>query len=95
MTAAALIIAISLGMSVVWLTIALVEELRRKQDEINILNQKLIAWEDELSTEMPPEFKDWWQNDRAEWPMVATALIRSLKADNERAWDMALKNKRP
>ena len=95
MITAALIIAISLGMSVVWLSIALIEELRRKQDEINILNQKLIAWEDELSTEMPPEFKDWWQNDRAEWPSIATALIRSLKADNERAWDMALKNKQP
>ena len=95
MTAAALIIAISLGMSVVWLSIALIEELRRKQDEVNILNQKLTSWEDELSTEMPPEFKDWWQNDRAEWPMVATALIRSLKADNERAWKTVLELKKP
>jgi len=95
MTAAALIIAISLGMSVVWLAYTIVQELRRKQDEINILTQALRKWEDELSMEMSPEFKDWWQNDRAEWPMLTTALIRSLKADNERAWDMALKNKRP
>ena len=92
---AALIIAIAGSATSAWAVYALAQELRRKQDEINILNQKLIAWEDELSTEMPPEFKDWWQNDRAEWPMVAAALIRSLKADNERAWDMALKNKRP
>jgi len=81
--------------TIVWLACTLSKELRRKQDEINSLTQTLRKWEDELSTEMPPEFKDWWQNDRAEWPMVATALIRSLKADNERAWDMVLKNKRP
>ena len=78
-----------------WSVYALYKECRRKQDEINILNQKLIAWEDELSTEMLPEFKDWWQSDRAEWPMLAAALIRSLKADKERAWDMALKKKQP
>lgn len=81
--------------TMVWLAYTLSKELRRKQDEINILTQTLRKWEDELSTEMSPDFSDWWQNDRAEWPMLTTALIRSLKADKERAWDMALKNKQP
>lgn len=81
--------------TMLWSVYALYKECRRKQDEINILNQKLIAWEDEISEVMPDDFSDWWQNDRSEWPMIAAALIRSLKADNERAWDMALKNKRP
>ncbi len=81
--------------TMLWLAYTLAKELRRKQDEINILAQTLRKWEDELSTEMPPEFKDWWQNDRAEWPMVATALIRSLKADNERAWKTVLELKKP
>jgi hypothetical protein len=89
------IIAVACGLTNVWFAYALAKELRRKQDEINILNQKLIAWEDELSTEMPPEFKDWWQNDRAERPLLATALIQSLKADNERAWKTVLELKKP
>jgi hypothetical protein len=91
----ALIIAIAGSATSAWAVYALVQELRRKQDEINILTQALRKWEDELSAEMSPDFSDWWQNDRAEWPMLTTALIRSLKADKERAWDMALKNKRP
>lgn len=78
-----------------WSVYALYKECRRKQDEINTITQTLRKWEDALSAEMSPNFSDWWQNDRAEWPMLAAALIRSLKADKERAWDMALKKKQP
>lgn len=90
---AALIIAISLGMSVIWLSVALIEELRRKQEALDLCTQKLMAWEDELSSVMPKDFTDWWQTDRSEWPMVTTSLIRMLKADNDRAWKMAAINK--
>jgi hypothetical protein len=89
----ALIIAISLGMSVIWLSIALTGELRRKQEALDLCTQKLMAWEDELSSVMPKDFTDWWQTDRSEWPMVTTSLIRMLKADNDRAWKMAAQNK--
>lgn len=90
---ACIIIIISLGLSTIWLSVALTGELRRKQEALDLVTQKLMIWEDELSSVMPPDMKDWWQNDRAEWPMVTTALIRMLKADNDRAWDMAAKNK--
>lgn len=89
----ALIIAISFGLSTVWLSIALTGELRRKQEALNLCTQKLMDWEDELSSIMPKDFTDWWQTDRSEWPMVTTSLIRMLKADNDRAWKMAAKNK--
>jgi hypothetical protein len=90
---ACLIIAISFGLSTVWLSIALVQELRRKQEALDLCMQKLMAWEDELSSVMPKDFTDWWQTDRSEWPMVTTSLIRMLKADNDRAWKMAAENK--
>lgn len=46
-------------------------------------------WERELSAVMPLDFKDWWQNDRHEWPAVAAAVIRSQRADCELGWKMA------
>jgi hypothetical protein len=89
----ALIIAISLGMSVIWLSVALTGELRRKQEALDLCTQKLMAWEDELSSVMPKDFTDWWQTDRSEWPMVTTSFIRMLSVSRDRAWDMAEKNK--
>jgi hypothetical protein len=89
----ALIIAISLGMSVIWLSIALIQELRRKQEALDLCTQKLMAWEDELSSVMPKDCTDWWKNDRAEWPMIASGTIRRLSSDNERAWKIMGRNK--
>ena len=90
---ACLIIAISFGLSTIWLSVALTGELRRKQEALDLCTQKLMAWEDELSSVMPKDFTDWWQTDRSEWPMVTTSLIRMLSASRDRAWDMAAKNK--
>ena len=48
----------------------------------------LVAWETELSKVMPADYKDWWQNSRAEWPMVARMSIESLRKREQLAWDM-------
>lgn len=37
----------------------------------------LATWESELSKVMPPDFKDWWQNSKSEWPLVARLVIES------------------
>jgi hypothetical protein len=55
----------------------------------------LVAWETELSEVMPKDFKDWHQNDKAEWPLVAKAVIKSLKASEDRAWKMLSDVNRP
>lgn len=91
----AFIITVACSLTNIWLAYTLAQELRRKQDEINILNQKLIAWEDKLSDVIPDDFSDWWQSDRAAWPVIAAACIQSLKADNERAWKTVLELKKP
>lgn len=46
-------------------------------DRIAELESELATWESELSKVMPPDFKDWWQNSKSEWPLVARLVIES------------------
>ena len=48
----------------------------------------LVSWETELSKVMPIDFKDWWQNSKTEWPLIARMTIESLRAREQIAWDM-------
>lgn len=43
------------------------------------LSAAIEHWESELSAVMPPDFKDWFQNDKSEWPVVARQVIESLR----------------
>jgi hypothetical protein len=90
---ACIILAISFGLSTIWLSVALTGELRRKQEALDLCAQKLMAWEDELSSVMPMDCTDWWKNDRTEWPMIAAATIRRLSAENKRAWKVMGRDK--
>jgi len=48
--------------------------------------ERLKAYDDELSKVMPPDFKDWWQNSKDEWPQIAAAVITNLREREELAW---------
>jgi hypothetical protein len=37
------------------------------------------AYRAELSAVMPADYKDWWQNSKLEWPLVASLTITSLR----------------
>jgi hypothetical protein len=39
--------------------------------------ERLAAYDRELSAVMPHDFKDWWENSRAEWPLVARMVIEN------------------
>ena len=39
------------------------------------MERELQAWQTEISKVMPPDFKDWWENSKAEWPLVARLVI--------------------
>ena len=41
--------------------------------------ERLKAYDDELSKVMPPDFKDWWQNSKDEWPDIASWVITNLR----------------
>lgn len=39
----------------------------------------ILSYEEELSKVMPLDFKDWWRNDRNEWPLIARLVIENLR----------------
>lgn len=47
------------------------------------LERELLTWETELSKVMPPDFKDWWQNSKKEWPEVARLVIEAHRKNEE------------
>jgi BMFP domain-containing protein YqiC len=51
------------------------------------LEQQLATWETEIGAVMPPDFKDWHQNAKSEWPVVARSVIESLRKRESQAWD--------
>jgi hypothetical protein len=65
---------------------------RKQAEELAIENSKLKkqlkSWESELSKVMPPDFKDWWENSKDEWPVVARMVIESLRDREKLAWGM-------
>ena len=48
---------------------------------------RLQRYDDELSSVMPKDYKDWWQNSPEEWPLVAKYSIESLREREELAWE--------
>lgn len=61
-----------------------IDELKTENEN---LKSSLKKWEDELSSIMPPDYKDWWQNSREEWPEIAKQTILSLRERELFAWD--------
>lgn len=43
----------------------------------------LALWESEFSAIMPEDMKDWWENTKEEWPIVAVALLKNYKQQLE------------
>jgi hypothetical protein len=43
--------------------------------------ERLQAYDEELSKEMPKDFKDWWQNSKEEWPLVARYVLEGRRGE--------------
>jgi len=56
---------------------------------------ELACWHSELSAVMPPDFKDWHQNSKAEWPLVARQVIENLREREKLAWGNTISQLRP
>lgn len=54
----------------------------------NSVANMLVAWETEISKVMPLDYKDWWQNSKLEWPVIARMSIESLREREKLAWEM-------
>jgi len=52
---------------------------RQLERELAEANKLIASYETELSKEMPPDFKDWWENDKSEWPIVARLVLENRR----------------
>lgn len=67
------------------------EDLQKIKSEL----ARLQRYDDELSSVMPKDYKDWWQGSKEEWPIVAKSSIESLREREEIAWEhLAIANKK-
>lgn len=55
------------------------------QAELERLRAQVAAWETQLTDIMPPDFKDWHENSRADWPRVTVEVIKALH-ESEAFW---------
>lgn len=73
------------------------EAKQRLDDLLQIQSEldRLQRYDNELSSVMPADYKDWWQNSKEEWPIVAKSSIESLREREEIAWEhLAIANKK-
>jgi hypothetical protein len=62
---------------------ALYDNLQQIKSEL----ARLQRYDEEISSVMPKDYKDWWQNSKEEWPIVAKSSIESLREREELAWE--------
>jgi cell division protein FtsL len=48
-------------------------------EEIQKQLLRLQAYDDEISKEMPPDFKDWWENSKDEWPLITRLVLEARR----------------
>jgi len=53
------------------------------KEKLAYCEQRLKSWEDEVSKEMPLDFKDWWQNSKEEWPLVCRLVLENRRKEIE------------
>ena len=61
---------------------ARLDDLLKIQSELD----RLQRYDNELSSVMPEDYKDWWQNSKEEWPEIAKGSIESLREREQEAW---------
>lgn len=59
------------------------EDLQKIKSEL----ARLQRYDDELSSIMPEDYKDWWQNSKEEWPLLAKLSIEHARESEQHAWE--------
>jgi hypothetical protein len=57
-------------------------------DSIQKELDRLRRYDEELSKVMPPDFKDWFENSKEEYPEVAAWVIKNLREQLNLAYKM-------
>jgi hypothetical protein len=45
--------------------------------------ERLKLYDEEISKEIPLDFKDWWQNSKDEWPLVTRLVLEGRREQVE------------
>jgi len=65
-----------------------ITQLEAENDALRSNSNRAKNYDDQFSKLMPEDFKDWWQNDKSEWPVVAARLLADSRNDASRVWEM-------
>jgi uncharacterized protein (DUF342 family) len=49
--------------------------------------ERLQRYDDEISKEMPKDYKDWWKNSKEEWPLVARLTLEGRRESIDQLYD--------
>ena len=58
--------------------------IRKLRAENEALVKRLADYDTRLTEVMPEDFKDWHQNSKDEWPLIAAGTIKRLREEDER-----------
>lgn len=64
-----------------------VKEHRDNLLEIKSELERLRRYDDEISKEMPKDYKDWWKNSKEEWPLVVRLTLEGRRESIEQLYD--------
>ena len=59
--------------------------LKQAEQRAEAAEAQLAAWECEVGTEMPPDFKDWHENSELEHPLVTRLVLEVRRKDRQQA----------
>lgn len=69
------------------------KELECEKEILNNLNttkselNRLHRYDEEISKEMPEDFKDWHQNSKEDWPSVTAMCLKQLREELDWAYE--------
>jgi hypothetical protein len=50
--------------------------------------ERLKAYDEEISKEMPEDFKDWWENSPEEYPLVTRLVLEGRRENLEWCYEV-------
>lgn len=63
--------------------VCLIAKLAAELTELRSVVKRLERYDQMLTEAMPEDYKDWHQNSREEWPLIASLTIKNLRNQND------------
>ncbi len=66
------------------------DEVKEQRDNLFTIKselERLQRYDDEISKEMPEDYKDWWQNSKEEWPLITRLTLEGRRESIDQLYD--------